>query len=264
MSYNAELIAKIIKEKINHDFDVALVLGSGLSGATPKMENTLTISYESLGMPSGALAGHNRCFQFGDYAGKHIVVASRIHYYEKGSIEEMRLPFEVLSALGVKTVVLTTAVGGVDPSFKSGDLMIVEDQINYSGVNPLIGIKNQWFVDMCNVYDKKLIGEVKKIAIEENFEIKSGVHMQLSGPTYETPAEVKMAEKLGASTVSMSTALDTIMCAHFKMKVLALASICNMAAGLSTEILTHEKVLEASAINQKKIGIILNKLIPKI
>lgn len=271
MKYNPSQIASKIRQRIkratgkdNFCNDIGLILGSGLGGAAPQLENKVTISYESLGLPSGGVIGHSRNFVFGEYQGKHIALVSRIHYYEKGSMEEMRLPFQILSELGTKTMILTTAVGGVDHSFKTGDLMLIHDQINFSGVNPLIGIEKQWFVDMGNVYSKDLIEKVNLIALQNNIPLKSGVHMQFSGPTYETPAEVKMARLMGAHTVSMSTALDAILCAHFKMQVVGFASICNLAAGMSDETLNHEDVLKASKLNEEKLTTILKHLLVQI
>lgn len=271
MKYNIQQIASKIRQQIkratgkeNFKLDTALILGSGLSGAAPQLTNKVTISYQSLGLPDGGVLGHSRNFVFGEYAGKQIALVSRIHYYERGNMDEMRLPFQLLSELGTKTVIMTTAVGGVDASFKAGDLMLIEDHINYTGVNPLIGIDKQWFVDMSNVYDKDLRQQINLIALEHNVALKSGVHMQFSGPVYETPAEVRMAALLGASTVSMSTALDAILCAHFGIKVVAIASVCNMAAGMSNEVITHERVLEASKSNEQKLAIILQQLLPQL
>ena len=254
---NAKEIVLDLRKKYNiaPKFDIAFIMGSGLDGAMPDFKNKLEVDYKDTAMPKSKVEGFVGKFVFGQIGDKQVLKITRYHYYETGDTQLVRLPFEILKELGVEMVVMATATGGIDLSYDVGTLMLIEDHINFTGHNPLIGIDKIEFIDLNNAYDPiyrtLALQSAKKVGVV----LKKGVHMQFSGPTYETPAEVRLARLMGVGSVSMSTAYDTICARYFKMKVLAFACIVNKA-GLPEEEITHEMVLDASrknAINLKKI-----------
>lgn len=259
---DAKKIVEKLKQNYNlqEKYDIAFIMGSGLDKGVPKFEDELVVDYCLTDMPKSKVQGFTGRFVFGKLFGKNVMKITRYHYYEEGSLELVRLPFEILSLFNVETVIMATATGGVDPSFNVGDLMLIEDHINFAGNSPLIGMDEIVFVDLNNAYDKNLRELALKASKECGIELKRGVHMQFCGPTYETPAEIKMARLFGASTVSMSTVFDTICARYFKMRVLAFASITDMP-GVSDEVITHEMVLETSRKNAEKLSKIISKVL---
>ena len=174
----------------------------------------------------------------------------RFHYYEGYKMNEVTFPIRVMKLLGVKTLIVTNAAGAVNTSFTPGDLMIITDHINLSGNNPLIGknldLFGLRFPDMSNAYDKELRNLAKKVANSINLNIKEGVYTMMSGPSYETPAEIKMIGILGGDAVGMSTVPEVIVANHCKIKVIGISCMTNMAAGILEQPLNHEDVIEAS------------------
>lgn len=262
---NEKQIVKELKQKyqLENNYDIAFIMGSGLDGGVPSFEEKLVVPYTETAMPKSKVHGFTGRFVFGKLYGKNVMMITRYHYYESGDIELVRLPFAILHEFGVKTVIMATATGGVDKSFDVGTLMLICDHINFTGNNPLIATEEIKFVDLNNAYDKKLIDLTLKTAEETGVDLKTGTHVQFSGPTYETKAEVDMIRLFGAKTVSMSTAYDTICARYFGIRVLAFASVVNKA-GNPDEIITHEAVLEASRKNSVKINRILSELLKKI
>lgn len=259
---NALKIVEDLKQKYNisDEYEIAFIMGSGLDAGVPEFENELVIDYENTQMPESKVQGFKGRFVFGKIDGIKVMKITRYHYYESGDVALVRLPFEILSLLKVKTVVLATASGGVDKSFEVGTLMLIEDHINLTGYSPLIGKEKIEFIDMNNAYDQSLRTLAIESARKAGVELAQGVHIQFSGPTYETPAEVNLARILGAKTVSMSTAFDTICARSHGIKVLAFASVVNKA-GVVEEEVTHEIVLEASRKNAVKIKKILTEML---
>lgn len=250
-------IVKRLKKEISKETPiVALILGSGLSDSCPDLEIIKEISYEKLGMPKSIVKGHAGKFVLGKYKGEVVIVLNRYHYYESGNLKKVSLPFEILNELGVKDIILVTATGGVSKKAKRGDIFLVENHVNFAP-NPLIGRKDQYFVSLDDAYDKVYRNIIKEISIEENIDIKEGVHAQLTGPSYETTGEVKMLEKMGVDTVSMSTAQDVILSAFFQMRILCFAVVSN-AAG---EKVTHDMVLENSQKVSKKLKVLITKFL---
>ena len=248
------------KHRVKDNYEIAFIMGSGLDGGTPEFENKLEISYVETSMPKSKVHGFSGKFVFGKLFGKNVMKITRYHYYESGNVKLVRLPFAILHEFGIKTVIMATATGGVDKSFDVGTLMLITDHINFTGYNPLIATDKIEFIDLNNAYDKNLANKTLQIAKNVGVDLKVGTHIQFSGPTYETPAEVDMARMFGAKTVSMSTAYDTICARKFGIKVIAFASVVNKA-GIADEIITHEMVLEASKKNSVKINMILNELL---
>lgn len=254
-------IAKKLKSKYKiQNVDVVIVCGSGLSGSVPDLSNKVTVPYKKLGMPTSKVKGHSGEFTFGTYEGKNVAIASRMHYYESGNIKNVRLPLQILSCLGAKTAILLTSCGGLNTNFAVGDIMLINDQINMSGVNPLVGIKNIEFTDMGNCYNSKLASLVKKIAKKQKVQLRDGVFCQMSGPSYETSAEVNMLRKIGADAVSMSTAHDCIIANYLKMNVVGFSAIVNVFHEEGKE-LTHEEVLANASKICTNLKTIISELI---
>lgn len=262
---NAKNIVSSLKERfqLKDHYEIAFIMGSGLDDSVPEFENKVIIPYTETEMPHSKVHGFKSKFVFGELFGKNVMMITRNHYYESANTSLVRLPFEILHEFGVKTVIMATATGGVDKSFDVGTLMLIDDHINFTGFNPLIATEKIEFVDLNDAYDKHLIAKTLEIAKKVDVKLEKGIHVQFSGPTYETPAEVNMIRMFGAKTVSMSTAFDTICARYFGMKVLAFASVVNKA-GIAEEIITHEMVLEASRKNSVKINKILNELVKEL
>lgn len=257
---SSDRIVSILKRKYDiENVDIAIVVGSGLMDATVDLEDTQIVPYESLRMPKSKVKGHSGKFIFGKYNNKNVVLVSRIHFYESGDMKKVRLPFEVIKKLGVKTVVLLTSCGGINKTFRVGDIMLIKDHINFTGYNPLIGINPLEFTPMANAYDDELFNKIAKIADSHDINLRQGVHVQFSGPSYETMAEIDVARNFGADTVSMSTVYDCIICNYLKMQVCAIASVVNVFNNKGDE-LNHEEVLENAKKACEKIKTLLSDL----
>ena len=256
-------VDKIIK-KLNEKVDIAIVLGSGFGEALQELTDKKEIPYEKLGIKFGDVSGHNRKLVFGTYNSKRILIFNRLHFYESGNFTEIRKLYEIISKLGVKLILMTTAVGAVNTNFKPTDLVLITDHINLTGQNPLIAQTPIKFLDMKNAYDKDIIKLALKLANKASIDLKTGVHCQLTGPTYETPAEIKMLRKIGVDTVSMSSAIDVILAHSLNIKVLLIAGVTNKARDLAKEPITHEEVLTNAKLMSKNIGILFNAVIDSV
>ena len=253
----SEKIARILQKKYGiGKVDVAIVVGSGLYDGLPELKNKKVVDYEELGMAKSRVKGHNASFVFGEYAGKNIVLVSRLHYYERGDIDKVKLPLRVVSRLGTKTVILLTSSGALNKSFNVCDIMLIKDHINMSGVNPLVAIDNLSFTNMVNCYDEEYRAKLQEVAKLYKIDIKEGVFCQMSGPSYETVAEIEMLSRMGGDSVSMSTAHDCIIARYLDMKVLGISIIVNIPGDGHNKV-THAEVLE----NASKISIKLKKLL---
>lgn len=255
MSKINNMYKKIKKQIGEFKPEIALILGSGLSDACPDMKIFKEIDYETVGLPKSTVKGHIDKFIFGEFKNIKIVKLSRFHYYESGDLNKLSLPFEIISKLGVQDIILATAAGGISKT-KDGDIILIKDHINFAP-NPLIGRKDQYFFDLIEAYDKIYRNIIKEISIEEKIDIIEGVHAQMLGPSYETPAEINMLKILGADSVSMSLAQDVILSRFFKLNILAFAIISN-GAGKSV---THEDVLKNSKKSSIKLKILISKFI---
>ncbi len=256
----AEKIAAQIEEKIGGGLpSVGLILGSGWGGASDLLSDAVMLPYASLcGMPRCGVSGHAGEVVVGR-TGKAVaaVFCGRFHLYEGRSCGEVVLPVAVLHALGVDKVLLTNAAGGVNRAFSVGDMMILADHINMTGVNPLLGVKPRdkypVFVDMSDVYDASLSDALRGSLLAEGLSVRAGVYMQLTGPTYETRAEVRAFRVLGADAVGMSTAVEAMYARYLGMRVAAVSCITNLAAGMGGKV-CHEEVLEQTALREKKLS----------
>lgn len=241
-----------VKEKITFEPKVALVLGSGLGDYADSIRVEAELPYgEIKGFPVSTVPGHDGKFIFG-YVGEVPVVCmkGRVHYYEGYPISDVVLPTRLMSLMGARVLFLTNASGGVNPDYKAGDLMLMTDHIACFVPNPLMGENapelGVRFPDMSEIYDNDLRQIIKDCAQKENIPLQEGVYLQLTGPSYESPAEVRMLKTLGADAVGMSTAVEAIAANHLGMKICGISCVCNPAAGLSPQPLTHEEVQEAA------------------
>ena len=252
-------IEKILKKLKDFKPEIALILGSGFNSAI-SLENAVEFDYEKIGFKFQKIEGHNRKFVIGEYKGIKALIASRFHFYETGDANNILNLYKVLKELGVKTIVSTTAVGAINEEFNAGDLMLVKSHINLTGTNPLIGKFPVEFVDLSNAYDKTLRQYAIKSAKRLKIPLFEGVHLQVSGPSYETYAEVNAFRKLGADTVSMSSALDAICIASLGMKNITFAGVTNKAVKENDIPITHDEVVK----NGQEIGKNFAKIIDNI
>ncbi len=241
-----------IKAKFDKTPQIGLILGSGLGVLADEIENPVRISYDQIpNFPVSTVEGHEGCLVLGTLEGKEVVaMQGRFHYYEGYTQEQITFPVRVMKALGVETIVVTNAAGGANTSFNAGDLMLITDHINLSGSNPLFGTNDNRlgprFPDMSSAYTPKYFDVVRNCAKELSIGLQEGVYAYFSGPTYETPAEVKMAQVLGADAVGMSTAPEVIVASHSQMEVIGISCITNMASGILNQPLNHEEVIETT------------------
>lgn len=243
---------KYIQEKVNFVPEIAVILGSGLGYFAEEIEKVAEVQYSEIpGFPQSTVVGHVGRFVFG-YVGeaKVVIMQGRVHFYEGYPMSDVVLPIRVMHGLGAKKLIVTNAAGGSNASFKAGDLMLITDHISSFVPSPLIG-KNleelgPRFPDMTEVYDKDLREIARAVAKEQGVAIQEGVYVQLSGPNYETPAEIRMLQTLGADAVGMSTVCEAMVANHMGMKICGISCITNMASGLSTEQLDHKEVQETA------------------
>ena len=250
--------------------DIAVVLGSGLGDFGNDLENPREISYADIpGFPRATVQGHAGKFIMGTLAGKKVLMMSgRFHCYEGHPLEDVVLPIRVMARLGVKNLILTNAAGGVNIDFRPGVLMLISDFINLTGKNPLIGPNfdafGPRFPDMTDAYDRTLRELTMHAARQLDIDLRRGVYCWMNGPTYETPAEVRMARTLGADAVGMSTVPETIVARHCGMKVLGISCITNMAAGVFREPINHEEVMAMGRHVRGEFAALLTETIRKM
>lgn len=243
---------KSVREKTDFVPEVALVLGSGLGDYVKEVSVSATIDYKEIeGFPISTVVGHKGRFIFGYINEVPVVIMQgRVHYYEGYPISDVVLPTRLMGLMGAKTLFLTNACGGINEGFKAGDFMLLTDHIANFVPSPLIGENidelGTRFPDMSDIYRKELRAIIKEIAKEEKIELKEGVYLQLSGPAYESPAEVQMCRILGADAVGMSTACEALAANHMGLKVCGISCITNMACGISKEPLSHKEVQETA------------------
>ena len=241
-----------VREKVDFKPRVALVLGSGLGNYGEQIKISRVLDYHEIeGFPVSTVPGHKGRFLFG-YVDDVPVVAmqGRVHYYEGYPMTDVVLPIRLMKLLGAGILFLTNAAGGVNPEFSAGDFMLIKDQIASFVPSPLIGANLEElgprFCDMSEVYDKDLQEIIRKTAKELGIPLQEGVYIQLTGPNFETPAEVKMCRTQGADAVGMSTACEGIAANHMGMKICGISCISNLACGLTDQPLSHQEVQETA------------------
>ena len=259
--------AEYILARIPRQPRVTVVLGSGLGDFADTLQDAVRLPFSEIpGFPQTTVEGHTGALVFGRKGGRYIaVLQGRIHYYEGYSQREITLPIRVLSAIGVRTIVLTNAAGGINKRFKPGDLMLICDHINFSGSNPLIGpnldVFGPRFPDVSDLYDAELRQDVKELSAFLGIPLWEGVYLMVSGPNYETPAEIRMFRTMGADAVGMSTVPEALVAAHCGMKVIGISCITNMAAGVLPQKLDHSEVIETAAKVKRKFQMLISDLV---
>ena len=249
--------------------EILVVLGSGLGGFAEGLEG-ISVDYKDIpNFKTSSVVGHKSKLFFCELNGKKIVVMQgRLHFYEGHTLAETTFPLKVLAKLGVKKVILSNAAGGINSTYKSGDLVLIKDHINFLGANPLFGKNDDElgprFPDMTEAYSKKLRTLAQDVAQSEGITLKEGVYIAATGPSYETPAEIRMFKILGADLVGMSTVPEVIVANHMGLEVLAISLVTNLAAGISEEKLSHEEVVEAGRVAGVKFTSIVEKIIERI
>ncbi|MBQ8138170.1 MAG: purine-nucleoside phosphorylase [Lachnospiraceae bacterium] len=241
-----------VREKTDFVPKVGLVLGSGLGEFAKEINVSFELPYSEIeGFPVSTVPGHDGRFIFGYIADVPIVcMKGRVHYYEGYKVSDVVLPIRLMIKLGIKTLFLTNAAGGLKDGFSAGDLMLITDHISVFAPNPLIGPNDPEmgprFPDMTEVYNLKIREKIQEIAYENDIPLETGVYCQLTGPTYETPAEIKMLKTLGVDAVGMSTVVEAIAARHMGVNVCGISCISNLAAGISKTPLSHAEVQQAA------------------
>jgi len=259
---------------IRHIIDVkpqvGIVLGSGLGSFTKELQIEKEIPYADIPhFPVSTVEGHSGKLIFAELSGKKVVVmAGRFHFYEGYTPEEVVFPIRVLKMLGIEQLMLSNAAGGTNPGFKVGDLMIITDHISQFQVNPLIG-KNldelgTRFPDMTEPYKKLFIEKAKQIGIAAGYDLKTGVYIGVTGPTFETKAEYKMLHILGADAVGMSTVQEVIAAVHMGLPVFAISVITDLGIREEENVITHEEVLQAAKEAEPKLTHIFKAMIAQL
>lgn len=255
MNENYEKLMKCfecVQQKITFKPEIALILGSGLGDYADTMEVVEMLDYHDIeGFPVSTVPGHKGRFVFG-YAGGVPIVAmqGRVHFYEGYKPQDVVLPIRLMKLMGAKVLFLTNAAGGINRSFNAGDFMLITDQISMSVPSPLIGENidelGVRFPDMSEVYSRRLRKIIENSAVTAGVPLRRGVYIQTTGPQYETPAEIRAYERLGADAVGMSTAIEAIAARHAGMEICGISCISNLAAGISVNPLTHAEVQETA------------------
>lgn len=241
-----------IKSVTDFTPETAIVLGSGLGDFAEEIDNKIIIDYSDIpDFPVSTAPTHKGRFILGEISGKKVIVMQgRLHLYEGYSPQKAVMPIRIARLLGADKLLLTNAAGGINRAFSIGDLMIIDDHISSFVPSPLIG-KNDYalgtrFPDMSKVYSKRMRNIIRQTAAENNISIKSGTYLQFTGPQFETPSEIRMAETLGADAVGMSTAIEAIAAVHCGFEVAGISVISNLASGISKKPITSEEVSEAA------------------
>ncbi|MFK0332539.1 purine-nucleoside phosphorylase [Rhizobium sp. NPDC090275] len=241
-----------------------VILGSGLGSLVAELKDAVRIPYQDVpGFPVSAVSGHAGEVVAGTLGGVPVIMLSgRVHFYEKGDANAMRRPIEVLKALGVEALILTNSAGSLREDLAPGSVMQITDHINYSGINPLIGEESdRRFVGMTNAYDTELADAMRRAAETTGTALSQGVYMWFSGPSFETPAEIRMARILGADAVGMSTVPEVIIARMLDMRVAAASVITNYGAGMTGSELSHDETKEMAPIGGARLAAILKEMI---
>jgi len=242
----------------------AIVLGSGLGSLVEQVSRQVRVSYTELdGFPISGVTGHAGELVAG-YLGEEpvIMLSGRAHYYEHGDASAMRFPIEVMRGLGVQNLILTNSAGSLREDMPPGSVMQIADHINYSGMNPLIGERgDRRFVGMTSAYDTEMALDMRNAAIRAGIPLFSGVYMWFSGPSFETPAEIRMARILGADAVGMSTVPEVILARYYGLKVAAASVITNFGAGMTGAELSHDETKDMAPIGGQRLAAILKEML---
>lgn len=261
---------KSVREKTDFVPKVAIVLGSGLGDYANDIKVVTEIDYSDIeGFPVSTVPGHAGKFIFGYVKDVPVVcMKGRVHYYEGYPISDVVLPTRLMKLMGAEVLFLTNASGGINPSFTAGDFMMLTDHISLWAPNPLIGQNMDElgvrFPDMTHVYDVELQDIIREVAKDEGIDLKEGIYAQLTGPSFESPAEIQLLHKLDVDAVGMSTVVEAIAANHMGMKICCISCVCNLAAGMTDNPLTHEEVQEAAAEAAPKFKKLVTEVVAKL
>lgn len=253
----------LVARGVGARIDCAIVLGTGLGGVTEDLTDALAIPYAEIpGFPEGDVSGHSRQLWYGRLAGRPVLILQgRAHYYETGDAAVMRVPIGALTRLGNPPLILTNAAGSTRADLKPGALVLISDHINFSGPNPLIGDPGDGrFVSMTDAYDPALRLRITRAAAEAGASLGEGVYMWFSGPSFETPAEVRMARLLGADLVGMSTVPETILARRHGLRVAGISTVTNLGAGIEGASPSHAETREIAAASTQALRRIFKAL----
>ncbi|MDR0648826.1 MAG: purine-nucleoside phosphorylase [Synergistaceae bacterium] len=249
---------------------VGIILGSGLGGVAEAVENSVAIPYEEIPYwPRTTAIGHAGRLVIGTLEGVSVaVMQGRVHFYEGYTMDEITFPVRIFGEMGIGSLIATNAAGGVNLTYSPGDLAVIKDHINFMGTNPLIGTNNnKWgprFPDMTYAYDQEYIQVLMSVGEEEGVSLRKGVYIAFSGPSYETPAEIRMSRALGADLVGMSTVPEVIVANHMGMRVAAISCVSNYAAGVREQKLHHQEVIDAMAEAAESMTAVIRGFLRKI
>lgn len=259
-----------IREKVKKIPKIAIILGSGLGSLADDIEEKIILPYKEIpNFPVSTVPGHKGELIFGTLNNIPVIAMNgRFHYYEGYDLKETTYPIRIFKLLGVETLILTNAAGGINETFKKGDLMITNDQLSFFAESVLRGPNmdefGERFIDMSTTYDKEYINILKDIMTNITGSYKEGVYAYMKGPTYETPAEIRALRTLGADAVGMSTVPEAIVAHHSKIKCAGITCITNMAAGVTNELLTHEDVKETAIKVEENFKKVIKEFITRI
>ncbi|HEV7682801.1 MAG TPA: purine-nucleoside phosphorylase [Pyrinomonadaceae bacterium] len=266
----AENAARAIRARTAVDVKTAIVLGSGLGGFADEFEDSVSLPYREIpGFVSSTAEGHVGSLVIGKVGGMPVMaMQGRVHSYEGYTLEEVTFPIRTFKLLGINTLILTNAAGGIDVQLSQGSLMVISDHLNLMGMNPLRGPNDERFgprfPDLSEVYSR----ELQELASEEaralDITVRRGIYAALAGPSYETPAEIHMLRAFGADAVGMSTVPEAIVARHMGIKVLGISCITNMAAGISENPINHAEVMETGQKVREKFTELLRRVIAKL
>ncbi len=261
---------EFIKGKINNIPKIAIILGSGLGSLADDVSDKLVIEYKDIpNFPVSTVAGHKGELIFGKLEETPVLLMNgRFHYYEGYSLQETTYPIRIFKLLGIETLILTNAAGGINTNFNKGDLMIITDQLSFFAESVLRGPNldefGERFIDMSNTYNKEYISKLKEIMLNITGKCNEGVYAYMKGPTYETPAEIKALRSLGADAVGMSTVPEAVVATHCGIKCAGITCITNMAAGIKNEVLSHDDVKQTALKVEQNFKQVIKEFIKTI
>ncbi|MGA3084427.1 MAG: purine-nucleoside phosphorylase [Thermodesulfobacteriota bacterium] len=267
---NIQSVHALLKDRIPADTRIGIVLGTGLGGLADRIQNPSSISYQQLpSFPHSTVDTHQGKLTWGLLAGKNVLVLQgRSHLYEGYTAQEIGFPIRVLAALGIKVLIISNAAGGLDPLFQAGDIMLVTDQINYTGENPLVGpYLETWgarFPDMSQVYDRRLRALAEEWAEQQKFPLRQGVYVGLKGPSLETPAETRFLISMGAQAVGMSTIMEVITAVQSRMRILGFSVITNVNRPDRMEPASFESIVETARNTEPKLMALIEGILSKM
>lgn len=259
-----------IKEKVKEIPKIAIILGSGLGSLAEEIEDKIVIPYKDIpNFPISTVPGHKGELIFGKLENIPVIAMNgRFHFYEGYDLKDTTYPIRMFSLLGVKSLIITNAAGGINETFKKGDLMIINDQLSFFADSVLRGPNmdefGERFIDMSNAYDKEYISILKRIMTDITGDYHEGVYAYMKGPTFETPAEIRALRTLGADAVGMSTVPEVVVAHHSNIRTVGISCITNMAAGVTNEILTHDDVKETALKVEDNFKMIIKALVKEI